>query len=154
MLPTPALVSVTGRARHALCLVRPPGHHAGVRGLTPGSVSCGFCVFNSVMVGAAHALQSAALRQVFYLELKLEVSEVERLVLEAPILLSKRINATFHSRRDGRRGSILGATKREPGVLRRRSAAVSAGEGDASVTVRGVDLGAVLVSRRSESSSL
>ena len=47
---------LAGRARNALCLVRPPGHHAGVRGLIPGSVSCGFCVFNSVMVGAAHAL--------------------------------------------------------------------------------------------------
>ena len=44
------------QARHALCVVRPQGHHAGVRGLIPGSVSCGFCVFNSVMVGAAHAL--------------------------------------------------------------------------------------------------
>ena len=52
-----AIEAVTaGRCRNALCLVRPPGHHAGVRGLIPGSVSCGFCVFNSVMVGAAHAL--------------------------------------------------------------------------------------------------
>ena len=50
------------RARHALCVVRPPGHHAGVRGLIPGSVSCGFCVFNSVMVGAAHALQTLGRR--------------------------------------------------------------------------------------------
>ena len=48
---------LSGRARNALCLVRPPGHHAGTRGLIPGSVSCGFCVFNSVMVGAAHALR-------------------------------------------------------------------------------------------------
>uniref|UniRef100_A0A7S3W4A9 histone deacetylase n=1 Tax=Emiliania huxleyi TaxID=2903 RepID=A0A7S3W4A9_EMIHU len=46
------------RARNAICVVRPPGHHAGVRGLTPGSVSCGFCVFNSAMVGAAHALRA------------------------------------------------------------------------------------------------
>ena len=46
-----------GNCRNALCVVRPPGHHAGVQGLIPGSTSCGFCVFNSVMVGAAHALQ-------------------------------------------------------------------------------------------------
>ena len=41
---------VAGEARNALCIVRPPGHHAGVKGLIPGSVSCGFCVFNSVMM--------------------------------------------------------------------------------------------------------
>lgn len=46
---------LAGRARNALCVVRPPGHHAGVKGLIPGSCSCGFCLFNSVMVGAAHA---------------------------------------------------------------------------------------------------
>ena len=47
---------LAGKARNALCIVRPPGHHAGTRGLIPGSVSCGFCVFNSAMVAAAHAL--------------------------------------------------------------------------------------------------
>ena len=47
---------LAGRSRNALCVVRPPGHHAGVKGLIPGSCSCGFCLFNSVMVGAAHAL--------------------------------------------------------------------------------------------------
>ena len=47
---------LAGRARNALCVVRPPGHHAGVKGLIPGSCSCGFCLVNSVMVGAAHAL--------------------------------------------------------------------------------------------------
>ena len=44
-------------ARATRLPVRPPGHHAGTRGLIPGSVSCGFCVFNSVTVGAAHALR-------------------------------------------------------------------------------------------------
>ena len=48
---------LASRARNAMCVVRPPGHHAGVKGLIPGSISSGFCVFNSVMVGAAHALQ-------------------------------------------------------------------------------------------------
>ena len=50
---------VAGKARHALCLVRPPGHHAGVNGLLTdlaSSASCGFCVFNSVAIGALHAL--------------------------------------------------------------------------------------------------
>ena len=49
-----------GDARHALCVVRPPGHHAGVNGLMtdlPSSQSCGFCIFNSVAIGALHALE-------------------------------------------------------------------------------------------------
>ena len=92
------------------------------------------------VVSPAVLSQSAALRQVFYLELKLEVTEVERLVLDAPVLLSKRINATFHAKvREARRGSILGGTRRDPGVLRRRSLAAPGGEGDASVLVRGAN---------------
>ena len=37
-----------GRNRNAFCVVRPPGHHAGVKGLLSGGESCGFCIFNSV----------------------------------------------------------------------------------------------------------
>lgn len=46
---------MAGDARNAFCLVRPPGHHAGVHGLIDGAVSCGFCIFNSVAIGALHA---------------------------------------------------------------------------------------------------
>lgn len=42
----------------AFCCVRPPGHHAGKR--TPG----GFCFFNNVAVGAAHALTAHGLERV------------------------------------------------------------------------------------------
>jgi acetoin utilization deacetylase AcuC-like enzyme len=38
-----------GQARTAFCAVRPPGHHA------EPDQSMGFCLFNSVAVGAAHA---------------------------------------------------------------------------------------------------
>ncbi len=40
---------VAGEATNAFCAVRPPGHHA-----EPGR-SMGFCLFNSVAVGALHA---------------------------------------------------------------------------------------------------
>jgi acetoin utilization deacetylase AcuC-like enzyme len=41
---------MAGPQRHAFCAVRPPGHHA-----TP-TQAMGFCLFNSIAVGAAHAL--------------------------------------------------------------------------------------------------
>lgn len=45
------------RSRNAFCCVRPPGHHAGKHGLIKDCISCGFCIFNNVMVGAVHALE-------------------------------------------------------------------------------------------------
>lgn len=47
-----------GRNRNAFCVVRPPGHHAGYRGLLNGAKSCGFCIFNNVAAGAFHALET------------------------------------------------------------------------------------------------
>ena len=41
---------VGGECRNAFCAVRPPGHHAERRR------AMGFCLFNNVAVGAAHAL--------------------------------------------------------------------------------------------------
>lgn len=39
----------SGEVRNAFCAVRPPGHHAGP------ARAMGFCLFNNVAVGAAHA---------------------------------------------------------------------------------------------------
>lgn len=51
------IVSVlVGRHRNAFCVVRPPGHHAGINGLLAGGESCGFCIFNNVAAGALYAI--------------------------------------------------------------------------------------------------
>eukprot|EP00656_Telonema_subtile_P004115 TRINITY_DN11870_c0_g1_i2.p1 TRINITY_DN11870_c0_g1~~TRINITY_DN11870_c0_g1_i2.p1 ORF type:complete len:1069 (+),score=245.15 TRINITY_DN11870_c0_g1_i2:82-3288(+) len=55
---------IKGDNRGAFCVVRPPGHHAGVNGLIDGGVSCGFCIFNSVAIGAIHALESHKMKRV------------------------------------------------------------------------------------------
>jgi acetoin utilization deacetylase AcuC-like enzyme len=49
---------ISGATRRAFCAVRPPGHHA-----TPGT-AMGFCLFNSIAVGAAHALAQHGLQRV------------------------------------------------------------------------------------------
>lgn len=49
---------MTGEADAAFCNVRPPGHHATRRR------AMGFCIFNNVAVGAAHALAEHGLERV------------------------------------------------------------------------------------------
>ena len=51
-----------GDAKHALCLVRPPGHHA-----TPDR-SMGFCIFNNVALAAHHARKSHGLSRVLIVD--------------------------------------------------------------------------------------
>jgi acetoin utilization deacetylase AcuC-like enzyme len=53
---------MSGRARRAFCNVRPPGHHA------ERSRAMGFCFFNNVAVGAAHALERYGLERVAILD--------------------------------------------------------------------------------------
>ena len=51
-----------GEATRAFCAVRPPGHHA-----TPDR-AMGFCIFNNVAVGAAHALERHGFERVAILD--------------------------------------------------------------------------------------
>jgi acetoin utilization deacetylase AcuC-like enzyme len=53
---------VQGAAARALCLVRPPGHHA--RPDEP----MGFCLFNNIAVAAAHATQALELNRVLIVD--------------------------------------------------------------------------------------
>ena len=49
---------MTGEARAVFCNIRPPGHHA------EHDKSMGFCIFNNIAVGAAHALQKYKLTRI------------------------------------------------------------------------------------------
>ncbi len=47
-----------GKAKNAFCCVRPPGHHAG------RANAAGFCIFNHVAAGVAHAITQHGLERV------------------------------------------------------------------------------------------
>ena len=53
---------MAGEAQRAFCAVRPPGHHA------TRDRPMGFCMFNNVAVGAAHALEAHGLERVAVLD--------------------------------------------------------------------------------------
>ncbi|MCB1669745.1 MAG: histone deacetylase family protein [Gammaproteobacteria bacterium] len=56
---------MSGRADNAFCNIRPPGHHA------EHDLGMGFCFFNNVAVGAAHALQQEQIRKVLIVDFDL-----------------------------------------------------------------------------------
>lgn len=49
---------ISGQAQNAFCSIRPPGHHA------EQAAAAGFCIFNNVAIGAAHALRHYGLQRV------------------------------------------------------------------------------------------
>lgn len=49
---------MSGEVQNAFCNIRPPGHHAG------RETASGFCIFNNIAVGAAHALHQYGLERV------------------------------------------------------------------------------------------
>jgi acetoin utilization deacetylase AcuC-like enzyme len=51
-------IVMSGRTKTAFCSVRPPGHHA------ERERAMGFCFFNNVAIGAAHALERYGLQRV------------------------------------------------------------------------------------------
>lgn len=53
---------VAGESDNAFCAVRPPGHHARPR------QAMGFCIYNNIAVGVAHALEAHGLERVAILD--------------------------------------------------------------------------------------
>jgi acetoin utilization deacetylase AcuC-like enzyme len=53
---------MSGAVQNAFCAVRPPGHHA------TRTRAMGFCMFNNVAIGAAHALEAHGLERVAVLD--------------------------------------------------------------------------------------
>lgn len=47
-----------GKVKSAFCNIRPPGHHA------ENATAMGFCIFNNIAIGAAHALEHYKLKRV------------------------------------------------------------------------------------------
>ena len=66
----------------AFCLVRPPGHHACVDGFDSVAGGCGFCVFNAVAVGAAHAIAVHGLKVAIVVRVWLGSGSGHRLAAE------------------------------------------------------------------------
>lgn len=49
---------MSGQVKNAFCCVRPPGHHAG------RERAAGFCIFNHIAAGAAHAIRQYGIERV------------------------------------------------------------------------------------------
>lgn len=49
---------MSGKTSNAFCCIRPPGHHAGV------AHAAGFCIFNNIAVGVAHAMAEHGVQRV------------------------------------------------------------------------------------------
>jgi acetoin utilization deacetylase AcuC-like enzyme len=73
---------ISGEMQTAFCCVRPPGHHA------ESGLAMGFCLYNNIAVGAAHALEAHGLQRVAIVDFDVhhgngseEIFEDERRVL-------------------------------------------------------------------------
>ena len=49
---------MNGKIENAFCAVRPPGHHA------EHATAMGFCFFNNIAIGAAHAIETHKLKRI------------------------------------------------------------------------------------------
>ncbi len=80
---------MSGSNHAAFCLVRPPGHHA------ERDRAMGFCLFNNIAVGAAHALQVHGLERVAIIDFDVHHGNgTEQIFLDNPAVM---LCSTFQS---------------------------------------------------------
>ncbi len=73
---------MNGQRRRVFCAVRPPGHHAEKHR------SLGFCIFNNIAVGAAHALQKWGLQRIAIIDFDVHHGNgTESIVADDPRIL-------------------------------------------------------------------
>jgi acetoin utilization deacetylase AcuC-like enzyme len=105
-----------GKERTALCLVRPPGHHA-----TP-TQSMGFCLFNNIALAAQHALTAHGLNRVLIVDWDVHHGNgTQDIFYESPQVLFFSIHRYGHGFYPGTgaenetgRGKGLGFTRNVP----------------------------------------
>lgn len=107
---------LTGKEKTALCLVRPPGHHA-----TP-TRSMGFCLFNNIALAANHARQKHQLNRILIVDWDVHhgngtqdvfYADAEVFFLSVHRYGSRFYPGTGHQRETGE-GRGLGATLNVP----------------------------------------
>lgn len=67
---------MAGPSRRAFCAVRPPGHHS------TAAQAMGFCLYNSVAVGALHALQAHGLSRIAVVDFDVHHGNGTQAILE------------------------------------------------------------------------
>jgi acetoin utilization deacetylase AcuC-like enzyme len=80
---------MSGRSRNAFCAVRPCGHHA-----TPAR-SMGFCIFNSIGVAAAYALEKQGLERVAIIDFDVHHGNGTEDMFSQPQWQSRVLMASF-----------------------------------------------------------
>ena len=103
-------VVLSGATRQAFCAVRPPGHHA------TAATAMGFCLFNSVAIAAAHALEAGGLARVAIVDFDVhhgngtqDIFEAEPRVLYASSHQMPLYPNTGHADDTGRAGTLANA---------------------------------------------
>lgn len=87
---------MAGEVRNAFCAVRPPGHHAAA------NTTMGFCVFNNVAVGAAHARAAHGLERVAILDFDVHHGNGTQAIFRAePSVLFASVHQAFIFPRTG-----------------------------------------------------
>ncbi|HYD98936.1 MAG TPA: histone deacetylase family protein [Alphaproteobacteria bacterium] len=99
-----------GEARNAFCAVRPPGHHA------EPAQAMGFCLFNNVAVGAAHARTVHGLKRVAVIDFDVHHGNgTQAMFWDEPELMYCSTHqwplypGTGHAAETGVRGNIVNA---------------------------------------------